>query len=348
MTAERTAGHAGPARPPGARPGLRDVARLAGVSHQTVSRVFKEDSKVSPQTRAKILAAAAQLEFTPNAFARALATGSSRTLGVVSFDTSLLGPASMISAIERSARAAGYFTSVVSLQSASQSSIAEAADRLRGQGVDGVILIPGHVPVDRAVKHLPGNMPIVALGQADTVPAVTVDQYIGPLAAVRYLLDLGHRTVYHVPGPAEWLDARERARGWHDALSTAGAPIPEPTAGDWSAASGHERGRALAADPNVTAVFAANDQIALGVLWAMHEAGRRVPDDVSVIGFDDIPEAAFLTPPLTTLRQDFAALGRRSVNLMLEQIGNSAGRVATQVVIPTELVVRRSTGRPAR
>lgn len=348
MAAERTAGQTRPTRVPGTRPGLRDVARLAGVSHQTVSRVFKPDSKVSPQTRAKVLAAAAQLEFTPNAFARALATGSSRTLGVVSLDTSLLGPAAMISAIERSARAAEYFTSVVSLQSASQNSIADAADRLRGQGVDGVILIPGHVPADRVVKHLPGNMPVVALGHADTVPAVMVDQYNGPLAAVRYLLDLGHRTVHHVPGPANWLDARERARGWRDALSTAGVPVPEPTAGGWSAASGHERGRVLAADPDVTAVFAANDQIALGVLWAMHEAGRRVPDDVSVIGFDDIPEAAFLTPPLTTLRQDFAALGRRSVNLMLEQIEYSAGRVTAQAVIPTELVVRRSTGRPAR
>jgi DNA-binding LacI/PurR family transcriptional regulator len=348
MTAEPTAGHAGPARVPRARPGLRDVARLAGVSHQTVSRVFKDDSKVSPQTRAKILAAAAQLEFTPNAFARALATGSSRTLGVVSFDTAQLGPASMISAIERSARAAGYFTSVVSLQSASQLSIAQAADRLRGQGVDGVILIPGHIPVDRAVKYLTGNMPIVALGHAETVPAVMVDQYNGPLAAVRHLLDLGHHTVHHIPGPADWLDARERARGWHDALTTTGAPIPEPTPGGWSAASGHERGQTLAADPDVTAVFAANDQIALGVLWAMHEAGRRVPEDVSIIGFDDIPEAAFLTPPLTTLRQDFTTLGRRSVNLMLEQINNPTHREPSQVVIPTELVVRRSTGRPAR
>jgi DNA-binding LacI/PurR family transcriptional regulator len=335
-------------RVPGSRPGLRDVARLAGVSHQTVSRVFKEDSKVSSQTRAKVMAAAAQLEFTPNAFARALATGSSRTLGVVSVDTSLLGPASMISAIERSARAAGYFTSVVSLQSASHSSIAEAADRLRGQGVDGAILIPGHVPADRAVKHLPGTMPIVALGHAVTVPSVMVDQYNGPLAAVRHLLDLGHRTVHHVPGPSDWLDARERARGWHDALTAAGAPVPATTTGDWSAASGHARGRMLAADPDVTAVFAANDQIALGVLWALHEAGRRVPDDVSVMGFDDIPEAAFLTPPLTTLRQDFAALGRQSVNLMLEQINDPTGCSTTQVVIPTELIVRRSTAQRPR
>jgi DNA-binding LacI/PurR family transcriptional regulator len=346
MTADPSA-HAEPSRGPASRPGLRDVARVAGVSHQTVSRVFKDDAKVSAQTRTRVLAAAAQLDFRPNAFARALATGSSRTLGVVSFDTTLYGPASMIGAIERSARAADYSTSVVGLQSASQSSIAEAADRLRGQGVDGVILIPGHVGVDRAVRHLPGNLPLVALGHASTVAAVGVDQYQGPLAAVGHLLDLGHRTVHHLPGPSDWLDARERRRGWLDALTAAGAPVPEVLPGDWSAGSGYERGRVLAADPEVTAIFAANDQIALGVLWALHEAGRRVPEDVSVVGFDDIPESAFFTPPLTTVRQDFAALGRRAVSLILAQIDGSAPRVPSQIVIPTELVVRRSSARRA-
>jgi DNA-binding LacI/PurR family transcriptional regulator len=310
-----------------------------------VSRVFKDHPKVSSQTRAKVLAAAAQLDFRPNAFARALATGSSRTFGVISFDTTFFGPASMISAIEHSARAADYATSVVGLSSAGQHSIAEAAERLLGQGVDGVILIAGHVAADRAVKHLSPNLPVVVLGYATTVPAVGVDQYRGPYAAVRHLLDLGHRTVHHVPGPADWIPERERERGWRDALAAAGAPIPAALPGDWSSASGYERGRVLAADPEVTAVFAANDHIALGVLWALHEAGRRVPEDVSVIGFDDIPESAYFTPPLTTIRQDFTALGRRSVNLLLEQIEGSAPAVPAQVVMPTELVLRRSCGR---
>jgi DNA-binding LacI/PurR family transcriptional regulator len=347
VTRERVRG-AEPARG-GGRPGLRDVAELAGVSHQTVSRVFKDHPRVSAETRAKVLAAAAQLDFRPNAIARALATGSSRTIGVVSFDTTLFGPASMVAAIEASARDADYFVSVVGLASPGRRSVAEAADRLRGQGVDGIILIPGHVPADQVVRHLPENLPVVSLSAAQTVASASVDQYDGPLAAVRHLLDLGHATVHHAAGPADWLDARERERAWRDALTGAGAPVPEPLPGDWSAASGYERGKTLAADPSVTAVFAANDHIALGLLLALHEAGRRVPEEVSVIGYDDIPEAAFFTPPLTTVRQDFAALGRRSMALLLDQIGGGpqpAGPGApTRVVIPTELVVRRSTAR---
>ncbi|MFL6116428.1 MAG: LacI family DNA-binding transcriptional regulator [Catenulispora sp.] len=327
----------------GGRAGLRDVAELAGVSHQTVSRVFKDHPRVSAETRAKVLAAAAQLDFRPNAIARALATGTSRTIGVVSFDTTLFGPASMVSAIERSAREADYFVSVVGLSSPHRRSVAEAADRLRGQGVDGIILIPGHVPADQVVRHLPVQLPVVALGTAETVASASVDQYNGPLTAVRHLLDLGHTTVHHAAGPTDWRDARERERAWRDALAAAGAPVPEVLPGDWSAASGYERGKALAADPSVSAVFAANDHIALGVLLALHEAGRRVPQDVSVIGYDDIPEAAFFTPPLTTVRQDFAALGRRSMALMLDLIAGGISAPPIGVVIPTELVVRRST-----
>lgn len=327
------------------RPGLRDVARLAGVSHQTVSRVFQDHPRVRPQTRAKVLAAAAQLDFRPNAFARALATGRSRTLGVVSFDSTMYGPASMISEIGRCAREADYFTSVVALRSASQATIAEAVERLRGQGVDGLIVIPGHVPLDRTVRLLPPDLPLVVMESENIVPSVGVDQYTGPRAATRYLLDLGHRTVHHLPGPESWFEARERARGWREALVHAGARVPPTSPGDWSARSGYERGLALAADPEVTAVFAANDLNALGLLRALHEVGRRVPDEVSVIGFDDIPESAYFIPPLTTIRQDFAAVGRGSVNLLLKQI-ESGRRGDHKVIISTELVSRNSTGRP--
>jgi DNA-binding LacI/PurR family transcriptional regulator len=328
---------------PSARPGLRDVAKLAGVSHQTVSRVFQDHPRVSPETRAKVLAAAAQLDFRPNAFARALATGRSRTLGVVSFDSTLFGPASMIAEIGRCAREADYFTSVVSLQSARERSIGEAVERLRGQGVDGLIVIPGHVPLTQTTRHLPSDLPVVVMESETIVPSVGVDHYTGPKAAIRYLLDLGHQTVHHLPGPEAWLEARERARGWRDALVQAGAPVPDTLPGDWSAGSGYERGLALAADPSVTAVFAANDLIALGMLRALYEAGRRVPDDVSVIGFDDIPEAAYFIPPLTTIRQDFAAVGRNSVNLLLGQI-ESGTPSDNRIIISTELVSRNSTG----
>src|SRR5581483_1185378 len=171
-----------------ARPGLRDVAKLAGVSHQTVSRVFKDHPRVSPETRARVLAAAAQLDFRPNAAARTLATGRSHTLGVVSFDATMFGPASMITEIERCARESDYFTSVVTLQSASERTISEAAERLRGQGVDGLIVIPGHVPLVQTTKYLPQDLPIVVMESETIVPAVGVDQYTGPKAATRYLL----------------------------------------------------------------------------------------------------------------------------------------------------------------
>ncbi|NUP47755.1 MAG: LacI family DNA-binding transcriptional regulator [Catenulispora sp.] len=335
-----------------ARPRLRDVAALAGVSHQTVSRVFKDDASVRAQTRERVMDAAARLDYRPNAIARALATGSSRTLGVISFDTALFGPASAISAIESSARGAGYYTSVMSLSQAGHYTVAEVADRLRGQGVDGVVLIPGHVPVGQILRHLPARLPTVVLGRSSDVPAIGIDHCDGARAAVNYLLELGHRTVHHVPGPEDWPEACERFRGWWQALAAKRVPVPPVLPGDWSAMSGYTRGCVLAADREVTAVFAANDHIALGVLWALQEAGRRVPEDVSVIGFDGVPEAAYFTPPLTTVRQDFAEIGRRGVELLVEQIGarHSSATVPdirpVQATIPSGLIVRRSTTRP--
>jgi DNA-binding LacI/PurR family transcriptional regulator len=145
----------------------------------------------------------------------------------------------------------------------------------------------------------------VEAGPDESVPVVTVDQVAGAAAATRHLLELGHRTVWHVAGPADWLEARQRVDGWMAALEAAGAAPPPLVAGDWSASSGYEIGKRLASVRDVTAVFAANDQMALGILRAMHEAGRDVPRDLSVVGFDDIPEAQFFTPPLTTVHQDF-------------------------------------------
>ena len=225
MTTERRRGGEQPAHV-AARPGLRDVAELAGVSHQTVSRVFKDHPRVSAETRAKVLAAAAQLDFRPNAIARALATGSSRTVGVVSFDTTLFGPASMVSAIESSARDADYFVSVVGLASPSRRSVAEAADRLRGQGVDGIILIPGHVPADQVVRHLPAMLPVVALSTAQTnlADASLTSTIAGTVATsrttLRYVQNTGGRFT-DPPLPGRCRSCRSARRG-----PTRGAPSP--------------------------------------------------------------------------------------------------------------------------
>jgi DNA-binding LacI/PurR family transcriptional regulator len=174
-----------------------------------------------------------------------------------------------------------------------------------------------------------------------------VDQQAGALLATRHLLELGHRTVHHLAGPADSLEARGRTAGWRAALEAAGAEVPPVFPGDWWPAAGHAAGRRLAAalhagSNDVSAVFVANDQMALGLLNALHEQGVRVPEDVSVVGFDDVPEAAYYTPPLTTVRQDFAELGRRGVELVL---GRLTGRPCAPEPVVPELVVRSTTAR---
>ncbi len=327
---------------------MTDVARVAGVSHQTVSRVLNDSGKVRPETRARVLSAVRLLDYRPNSVARALVTGRTQTLGVVSFDTTLYGPASTLFGIERAAHAEDYFVSVVSVTTLDRESILSAVERLRAQGVDGVLVIAPLQSAADAVVHVPGDLPVVAVeaGPEHTVPVVAVDQVAGATAATRHLLELGHRTVWHVAGPSGWVEAHQRTDGWLAALEAAGADAPPVLAGDWSARSGYELGRRLVTVRDVTAIFAANDQMALGILRAVHEAGRAVPRELSVVGFDDIPEAQYFTPPLTTVRQDFMEVGRQSLMLLLAQMDGPA-RSPSRVVVEPELTVRESTAPPA-
>jgi DNA-binding LacI/PurR family transcriptional regulator len=327
---------------------ISDVARLAGVSHQTVSRVINDSEHVRAETREQVVAAMRKLDYRPNPLARALVTGRSKTIGVVSFDTTLYGPASTLFGIERAAHEEGYLTSNVSLESLDRASVLTAVERLRGQAVDGILVIAPQVTAAHAVAHLPNGVPVVAVeaGPDDGVPVVAVDQFAGAVAATRHLLELGHRTVRHIAGPGDWYESRQRIAGWLHAIEAARAEPRTPLVGDWSPRAGYELGRRLLEEPNVTAVFVANDQMALGLLRVLNESGRRVPGDVSVVGFDDIPEAAFFTPPLTTVRQDFMEMGRRSVHLLLREIGGGT-RSTTRETVPSELVVRASTAGPS-
>ncbi len=323
---------------------MLDVGQLAGVSHQTVSRVINGSPHVRPETRERVLSAMLELGYRPNSVARALVTGRSNTLGVVSFDTTLYGPASTLLGIERAAHEAGYFIIVASLKALDRASVADAVERLRRQGVDGILVIAPHEQAADALLHAPGDAPLVAVegGPDDAVPLAAVDQFAGAASATRHLLDLGHDTVWHIAGPTNFLESHGRLRGWRKTLEAAGVEAPEPLVGDWSARAGYDLGRRLSADPDVTAIFVANDQMALGVLRAMHERGRLVPEEVSVVGFDDIPEAAFFLPPLTTVRQDFDELGNRSVRLLLRLMA-TGGPVLSAPRVQPELVVRSST-----
>jgi DNA-binding LacI/PurR family transcriptional regulator len=326
---------------------MADVAKLAGVSHQTVSRVINGSAHVRPETKQRVLAAMDRLAYRPNPAARALVTGRSGTLGVVSFDTTLYGPASTLFAIEQAAHAAGYFITIVSLLALDRASVLGAIERLRVQGVDGILVITPHEGAAEALVNLPTGVPVVAVeaGRPDSVPLVAVDQHSGAVGATQLLLDLGHRTVWHVAGPRDFLEAQQRLAGWRATLEAAGAEVPLVLVGDWSPRSGYQAGLRLAQDPDVTAVFVSNDQMALGVLRALHEHGREIPREVSVVGFDDIPEAQYFMPPLTTVRQNFAEVGRGSLRLLL-QIMSGDGEVPQQLAIAPELVVRRSTAPP--
>jgi len=327
-------------------PAMTDVARLAGVSHQTVSRVLNGHPSVRESTRARVLAAIDQLAYRRNRAARALVSRRTETLGVVAFDTTLYGPASTLLGIEQAAREAGYFLSIVSLKAITRNTVDEALDHLAGHSVDGLIVIAPQRQAAEALAAVPPELPVVVVegGWAPNLPVVCVDQAGGAAAVTRHLLDLGHPTVWHVSGPLDWLEAESRLQAWRSTLETAGARVPDPLHGDWSPRSGYLAGQRLAGRDDVTAVFVANDQMALGLLRAFREAGVDVPGQVSVAGFDDIPEAEFFSPPLTTVRQDFAEVGRRCIQVLLEQIDGRTGQTAP-VVVPATFVERASTAR---
>ena len=329
---------------------MTDVAQLAGVSHQTVSRVLNGHPHVREETRRRVHEAMAELGYRRNLTARALVTRRTDTIGVIAFDTTLHGPASTLFSIEEAARARGYRVTVVGVPDPDEGAFAEAVDRLLELSVTGVVVLAPQRAAVQVMAGLPSDLPAVAVegGAAPGVPSVAIDQVEGALQATRHLLGLGHRSIVHVAGREDWIEADARLLGWEQAMAEAGAPVTAPLAGDWSARSGYAAGRELLARrPGVTAVFAANDHTALGVVRALTEAGVSVPGEVSVVGFDDIAEAEFLNPPLTTVRQDFAEVGRRCVDLLVSRIELPGGwSHDPPVVVPAQLVVRSSTAPP--
>jgi DNA-binding LacI/PurR family transcriptional regulator len=326
---------------------MADVARLAGVSSQTVSRVSTGHPGVVEATRQVVLDAMQQLGYRPNSAARALKRGEFRTLGVILFTLATTGNSRTVEAIAAHAAQEGYAITLVPVASPTRDGVLGAFTRLGELAVDGfIVIMEVHLLNDANLTIPPGVQAVVVDSDAgDRFPVVDTDQADGARQAVRHLLELGHRTVWHVTGPARSFASSRRAQAWREVLAEAGRPIPPVERGDWSAVSGYEAGRRLAANPDCTAIFAANDQMALGVLRALHESGRRVPQDVSVVGFDDIPDAAGYLPPLTTVHQDFAEVGRRCVHGLLAQIHDARAEPGTELV-PTTLIKRASTAPP--
>jgi DNA-binding LacI/PurR family transcriptional regulator len=328
-------------------PVMSDVARLAGVSHMTVSRVINGHPSIRAETRERVQRAIAQLAYRPNPAARALVLGRSGMLGIIAASGGLFGPTSTHRAVEDAARRAGFTATSVTLSESTHEAFEAASEHLTRVGVEGIVVIAGHdAALDVARTHRSGLPFVIVEGDLSRAGlTVGVDQAAGARLATEHLLGLGHRVIVHVSGPSDWAEARARVQGWRDAMAGA-AQRTEQLVGDWSAASGYAAGLAIAERPDVTAVFAANDQMAIGVLRALHERGRRVPDEVSVVGFDDIPEAEYLIPPLTTIRQDFAGVGRRAIEVMTTAVQGEP--TAPSPLLEASLVVRDTTGSVTR
>jgi DNA-binding LacI/PurR family transcriptional regulator len=332
--------------PRGRAPSIRDVARLAGVSHQTVSRVLNDHPSLRPETRERVAAVMAELNYRPNPAARALVTSRSRIIGVLSAQSSEYGPASSIKGIEEAARARGFFVIVANVDGRDPASITEAVNYLLGQAVEGLVVMAPQVRVRRVLAKLNLTLPFVTMqasvGEGDN--ALSVDQVEGARKATGHLLDLGHRSIYHLAGPQDWIEAEGRMAGFLAEMASRDVPTTAPILGDWTADFGYRAGRELLRMRDFTAIFSSNDQMALGLIHAVHEAGLNVPGDVSIVGFDDIPEAAHYWPPLTTVRQDFGELGRRGVATLLNDLTDETTQLKT--LIP-DLIVRESTAPPA-
>jgi DNA-binding LacI/PurR family transcriptional regulator len=330
---------------------IRDVARAAGVSHQTVSRVINDSPKVSRATREAVSAAIDQLGFRPNRAARALAGGPVQSVTVLGSNTSLYGFAAPLEGVEEASRDAGFGMGFRALESLNPADMRDAVERAI-EPAGALIVIAFDQAGAMALECVPPEVPTVAMIQApssSTVPgrpSVWIDEFAAAKEATEYLLGLGHATVHHLAIPS-WSAATRRMEGWRAALEEAGVLAPNALQGGWTAQSGYEAGCKLAKDARVTAVLAGNDEIALGVMRAMHEAGRRVPDDISVVGFDDVPYARFFSPALTTVRQDFKTLGKVAFHKLLEL--SHSGRTAPTLASPqAQLIIRESAGPPPR
>ena len=356
-------------------PNITDVATLAGVSHQTVSRVLNGEAGVRAPTRARVDAAIRELGYRPSAAARALASRKTRTIGLVTTGATLFGPSSIMLAFNEAARAAGYQVTIASLASGDRDAMVGAIDALLSQNPEALVLIVADFATLAAVSDVDIRVPLITAVSTDRdgFHSVSIDQFEGARLATRHLIELGHRDILHLTGAAGSVDASERERGWRHELVAARLAVPDPIMGDWTPAAGYAAGRALVSsgklrrgstsgstggsagdavdidididmDIGATAIFCSNDQMAIGLLHALSDSGVSVPGDVSVVGFDDIPESAHFAPPLTTVRQDFPELGERMMRAVVEVL--AGGHPPVPDVAAPHLVARASTAPP--
>lgn len=329
-----------------ARPAtIYDVARMAGVSGQTVSRLLKGYQGIRPETRDRVTEALEALDYRPNLTARSLTTGRSHRLGALTHEIDQVGPSRIAQGASAAAREAGYLLDIVTLDMTDRTSIDSALALVAKHDLAGVLALASTDEMTKALEATDFRVPafIAAEADEDRSGAPSELSSTGLPALVDHLADLGHRSFVHIAGPSTWAAARNRARAYESAVARRGLQSVALVHGDWSAASGYAAIGQLGGTGGATAVVAANDQMALGAVRALTVRGLSVPGDVSVTGVDDIPEAAFFTPPLTTVRVDFAAQGRAAVAELLGRITGT--QVPATPSLQSALVVRESTTR---
>lgn len=334
----------GTMNPRRARTSMHDVARLAGVSAQTVSRVARGEDTVRPATALKVREAMRQLNYVPNRAAQALRSGSFHMVGIVGHRLARTGEAHMIDAVTAALRSEGFGAAFVDARSNDFEDFNDALSTL-SQSVDGLIVLSMET-ANATTVNLPDSVPLVVCDfrYCERYTAVGTDQADGVRAAVEHLLNLGHETVHHIAGPEASVQAQARAEAWIAALWEHGRVVPPVERGDWTPQSGYEAGLRLLENPNVTAVFSANDEMAFGFIRACHEVGRRIPEDISIIGFDDIM-AEWAWPPLTTVAQDFTAIGTQIVEALLPQLRGDKSE-PRGILVDAPLVIRSTTAPP--
>lgn len=347
-------------RPKPARATIKEVASAAGVSTQTVSRVVNGRPDVSPETRERVQNAIEQMRYQPSALARSLIQQRSYTLGVVTAGLKYIGPSRTLSGIAEAAEQAGYALLLKELPRFDADNIEPIFDALLSRHVDGIIWAVPEVGENRKpFSSLPLQLgvPIVyiTMEPRDGLSVVSIDNYLGGRIATAHLIEQGYRHIGHISGPLDWWEARQRMAGWRDALRKAGLEAGENhwMEGNWSSASGAQAAVKLFGQyPGMDAIFVANDQMALSVLQSACSRGPRIPEDLGVVGFDDIPESAFFSPPLTTIQQDQYNVARVAVEEIIKIIESGWQGGATierkSVVVAPTLIVRQSSLRPRK
>ena len=326
-------------------PTIRDVARLAGVSHQTVSRVINGSEDVTAETRERVEAAITELDYHPNAIARSMARGETHTLACISPNLTDYTFASIIEGAELEARNQGYF--LLSSSASDPESFKALIEELVGhRRVDGLIIINPYA--DGRHNYIPEDFPLVFVGaysRDGSICSVSLDDVQVAFDATQHLLSLGHQKIAMITGPMEEDCSCDRVEGYRRAMLEAGLTIDETMTieGDWTATSGQVAAQTLIERGHKpTAIFAQNDRMAMGVLRAAREMDLNVPSDLAVIGVDDMPLSSYFDPPLTTMRQDMPRIGQEATRILLDIIQKNEQLHCT-VRLPAELVIRQST-----